>query len=269
MGIARNAANFFLIEGLQRPYAGSVLQLGRQDIYFGTDQLESWAQARNFPLGRKRPLTFSPYCHVPQTRCLDDICFFSHLGFDEIYSCDASNYEGVDYVFDLNQPAPPELANRFDLIFDGGTLEHVFHLPQSLDNIHQMLKVGGRVVHASPVSNYVDHGFYSFSPTLFCDYYTANHYRIEDAYIIAHTKDPMAESLMFPYVPEWVERLSFGGFTPEVFGKYTMFMLYIVSTKMADSTSGIIPTQGRYRRRWGGEAPLSNIAAQTLQAMLV
>ena len=60
------------------------------------------------------------------------------------------------------------------MIIDGGTMEHIFHIPNVLNNIYRMLRVGGRIIHISPSSNYVDHGFYSFSPTLFYDFYQTN-----------------------------------------------------------------------------------------------
>ena len=37
-----------------------------------------------------------------------------------------------------------------------------------------MLKPGGRVIHMNPASNYLEHGFYQFSPCLFYDYYGIN-----------------------------------------------------------------------------------------------
>jgi hypothetical protein len=37
-----------------------------------------------------------------------------------------------------------------------------------------MLKVGGRLIIMVPASNSIDHGFYSFSPTLFFDYFADN-----------------------------------------------------------------------------------------------
>jgi hypothetical protein len=253
MGMARLTARTFLIEGKARPFHGSILQLGKQDIYFGMNELNAWAAAQGFSLRSNGVVTLKNNRHFPNLECIDDVTFFNQIGFDEVRSCDASEYEGADYIVDLNQPSPENLTDRFDVIFDGGTCEHVFHLPQALANVHVMLKVGGRVIHGSPVSNYVDHGFYSFSPTLFYDYYTANHYQVECCYLQAHTRDFSAESAIFSYVPGSLDHLAFGGFTPQNFGKYDMFHLFFVARKLAQSTSGAIPIQGTYRRIWGSE----------------
>jgi hypothetical protein len=49
------------------------------------------------------------------------------LGF-EVSSVDASDYEGATIVHDLNIPIPRELVEQFDIVWDGGTLEHVLQL---------------------------------------------------------------------------------------------------------------------------------------------
>ncbi|MEL7114711.1 MAG: methyltransferase [Pseudomonadota bacterium] len=66
------------------------------------------------------------------------------LGFGEIESMDFSDYEGASILQDLNKPIPDHLEQQFDFIFDGGTIEHVFNVPQALENVFRMLKPGGR-----------------------------------------------------------------------------------------------------------------------------
>lgn len=80
---------------------------------------------------------------------------------------DASKYEGASVVQDLNQPVPDSLKERFDAIFDGGTLEHVFNIPAALKNCMEMTKVGGRFYMHTCANNLCGHGFYQFSPELF------------------------------------------------------------------------------------------------------
>lgn len=61
----------------------------------------------------------------------------------------------------------------------GHRLEHVFHLANALSSVVRMAKTGGRIIHISPMSNCADHGFYSFSPALFVDYYSINRLAIQ------------------------------------------------------------------------------------------
>ena len=86
------------------------------------------------------------------------------LGAKEVCSLDASNYEQATYVCDLNEPCPPHLNQKFSLVIDGGTLEHVFNLPQALKNCMAMVRVGGHFVQVTAANNFMGHGFWQFSP---------------------------------------------------------------------------------------------------------
>ena len=46
-------------------------------------------------------------------------------------------------------------------------MEHVFHSPHAMRHLTRMVKPGGRIIHTSHASNFIDQGFYSFSPTFF------------------------------------------------------------------------------------------------------
>jgi SAM-dependent methyltransferase len=56
---------------------------------------------------------------------------------------------------------------QFDLVFDGGTLEHVFSFTTALKNCMQMVKPTGRFVSVTVANNWCSQGFYQFSPELF------------------------------------------------------------------------------------------------------
>lgn len=112
---------------------------------------------------------------------IDAYDFFKLIGFGEIHAIDFDESDGADILFDLNQQTVPrELQRRFDYVLDGGTLEHVFNIAQAMQNVSGMVKDDGYVIHLSPVGGYIDHGFYSFSPTFFTDFYTQNGYRVEE-----------------------------------------------------------------------------------------
>ena len=99
------------------------------------------------------------------------------LGYGETLVIDASLFEEADFRWDLNDSIPPELWNSADLVIDPGTLEHVFDIKTFFANIAHLLKIGGLVFHFNPL-NLVDHGFFSPSPCLFHDVYTANGFEI-------------------------------------------------------------------------------------------
>lgn len=87
------------------------------------------------------------------------------LGAEEIISIDASGYENATIIHDMNEPAE-DLAEQFDLVIDGGSLEHIFNFPVAILNIMRMVRVGGQALICSPVNNLCGHGFYQFSPEL-------------------------------------------------------------------------------------------------------
>jgi hypothetical protein len=72
--------------------------------------------------------------------------FFRLLGAQRVDSIDASSIEGASLIHDLNTPIDDSLKERFSLIYDGGTLEHLFNLPQALRNCMEMLRLGGYFV---------------------------------------------------------------------------------------------------------------------------
>lgn len=92
---------------------------------------------------------------------------FAHLGAQAVDSLDASSYEASTIVHDLNVPLPDRLHGRYSVVFDGGTLEHVFNFPQALKNCMQAVQVGGHFLTITPANSLLGHGFYQFSPELY------------------------------------------------------------------------------------------------------
>jgi len=106
--------------------------------------------------------------------------FFSLLGASEISSLDVSAYEKASIIHDMNLPVPPDLRERFSVVHDGGTIEHVFNIPQALKNCMEMVRVGGHFTQVNVANNYMGHGFWQFSPELIFRAFSAdNGYQIE------------------------------------------------------------------------------------------
>lgn len=93
---------------------------------------------------------------------------FRAMGAEEIVSIDPSDYEGADVIHDMNVLVPPELCTRFDVVVDGGTMEHVFNPSSALANMLRMVRVGGSPITWSPANNSCGHGVYHFSPEFCC-----------------------------------------------------------------------------------------------------
>ncbi len=110
------------------------------------------------------------------------------LGFEDVESLDAFDDEQPTHVLDLNNPVPEEMKDCYDLVLDGGTMEHCFDVPQVLENTTRLLKVGGRVVHVSPVCGWANHGFFQFSPILYPAFYGKNGFDDMSATLVIRRK---------------------------------------------------------------------------------
>lgn len=104
--------------------------------------------------------------------------FFRSLGFAEVDALDISDYEGANILGDLNDPdLARKIGKRYDLVYDSGTIEHIFDIVGALRSIHALIDIGGAIVHATPTNGFTDHGFWQVSPDLFRAAYGSSGYR--------------------------------------------------------------------------------------------
>ena len=84
-------------------------------------------------------------------------------------SLDSSDRDGATIIADLNDSSfmNSDLEGRFDLVIDGGSLEHVANLPAAVQNYHSLLADGGLIFLCNPVNGYAGHGLYQFSPEFY------------------------------------------------------------------------------------------------------
>jgi len=254
MGIAPAEVKLLMREGKKEKYAGNVLTIGRQDVHVKTTgDLQKLANEMKFQLNNNTNISI-PSTKIKNINHLTDDFLFLSLGFDNIDSLDINDYEQCTIIHDLNVDVPEKLHNKYDLIFDGGSSEHIFNLPKVLENYTKMLKVGGRLIHLLPSSNNVDHGFYMFSPTLFWDYYSANNWEIKDSLFL---KVPLRcdQELwdIFSYTPGCLDSISsFCGFTKDSY--YNFFVV----KKTDKSIYNASVQQGRFLKIWRGASNSEN-----------
>jgi SAM-dependent methyltransferase len=253
MGFVRANTIPILKEHRRRPFTGSLLCLGQPDVYFDYESLRRMAMTAQVELDTSWPVRPSLNQHFASLGYMSGDTLFKTMGFETIQSLDCSDFEGAQIIHDLNRPElPPELHEAFDVIIDHGTIEHVFHIPNALQNLFRMLKTGGRLIHSSPTSNLVDHGFYMFSPTLFHDFYVTNRWEINNIYVVSMTPRQETEPFFYTeYEPGSFDSVSYGGLGAGMY--FTLSFL----TKTPESTGHLIPQQGVYKRdaRWMPQRP--------------
>jgi SAM-dependent methyltransferase len=163
------------------------------------------------------------------------------LGAKSIVAIDVSNYEGAQVVHDMNLPIPEKLASSFDVVLDGGTLEHIFNIPTALKNAARMVRPNGRFLSLTMANNFCGHGFYQFSPELFYRFFcAANGYEMESCI--------MWESVVssgFYRVPDPDEVGSRINLRSE-FGAYLM----VQARRLTDLPHEFLPQQSDYVKMW-------------------
>lgn len=182
MGVTSNCAEFLFYTLRHNVNYEHSVMLGRQQLYATEKELKG---------------IFPPANH-------DDIklmlsgkyaeSFFERLGAKQVDSLDFSEYEGASLIHDLNTPIPDRLKGKYTLLFDGGTLEHVFNFPVAIRNCMDLIKMGGHFISITPCNNHCGHGFYQFSPELFYSLFTKQHgFKIQMLYLAVELPDGKRE----------------------------------------------------------------------------
>lgn len=175
-----------------KPFEGPILTLGKQGIYGTLEQCRGAIASQGLephPLSSDVPTRTNvpAFSSGTMSGFTSDLAVFKMMCDQVPETLDVSDYEQADHIHDLNQPAPDHLIGRFGTIIDGGTLEHVFDVPQTLRNMKAMLRPGGRIIHINPMNNWSEHGFYQLSPTLYHDFYATNGFRMIECLIVGTT----------------------------------------------------------------------------------
>jgi len=253
MAITKEMAYRLMLQVKQHSLTGHVLQLGKQDIWVNYEELSEIAKRCSFERKYDEPPELVKSQFLDEKMVVSDSYFFKSLGFSQVSSLDASEFEAATFTHDLNKtPVPEKLRERFDVIYDLGTMEHIFHLPNVLNNIHCMLKVGGHIVHGSPCSNAFQHGFYMFSPCFYFDYYQANGYELIESTIVRYRVNWKKELTDCEILdcPPGSEQLALLSYIGSLDDRY--YGINVTVRKIERSTSGIVPQQGYYQTVWAG-----------------
>jgi len=173
--------------------------------------------------------------------------FLHKIGYPVMQSLDYSDFEGADYTHDLNKPIPAKLAGRFDVIIDGGTVEHVYDTPAALDNIYAMLAPGGVFISINGMTGWPGHGFYQFSPELAWRYWQdvrqCNVARCE-----ALSIDPNTAPVVVTDTGRGGSRFRGANLT----GRWYLYYVAVKPETPAAAKAGGAALQGDYQVRWQG-----------------
>jgi hypothetical protein len=148
-----------------------LLTLGRQGLHLGKYYINYMFNKYNFSH------LIDKYDHGISEPLLQGLEFLN------IDSLDNSPYEGASIIHNMNNPVP-KTNKRYNYIFDGGTIEHIFNIAQVCENIIDLLEVGGIFCSVTTNNNFSGHGIYQFSPEFFLSVFTPTYgMEIQELYL--------------------------------------------------------------------------------------
>lgn len=92
------------------------------------------------------------------------------LNIMEVTSYDIHPHEKANHICDFNKKIISK--KKYDFFFDGGSLQHIYNVPQALVNIINFTKINGIVLHSVVFNNFQGFGLYQFSPEIFFKIYS-------------------------------------------------------------------------------------------------
>lgn len=189
MGLFRRNLYLLALEHKKYPIRGDVLTLGQQSVRTTLKEAKALFEKEGVIL-KNLPQSFDTKNKIPEWEKTEYDNYancqtiLTLLGADKVYVADVSDYENPDIIMDFNVPVDNKYHNKFDIILDIGTLEHIFNIPRALENIKLMCKPGGTIILFAPASNAINHGFYQICPTLFRDYFALNGFENFNCFIL-------------------------------------------------------------------------------------
>lgn len=220
------------------------LTLGRQGVTFTAGDLRRAARDCGFVISPKK--VEACFKKEPMTALFAD-GFFAELGAEELVSVDRSSFEGATYLHDLNEPFPDSMHHSFEMVIDGGTLEHIFDYPSALRNSLQLVRNGGHFVTIAPANSMMGHGFYQISPELFFRVFSAsNGFQLVKLVLFSGTE----RRATFYEVTDPVN----AGCRVELAGSQPMYLAVIARRVMEQRLFETQPQQSDYVASWNSHS---------------
>ncbi len=178
--------------------------------------------------------------------------YFTSIGFNDYKSIDINGAYG-SLQFDLNKNILEtyNFNQKYDLVINNGTGEHVFNQYSLFLNFHNLTKVNGIMLNILPFIDWINHGFYNFNPIFFADLAASNNY---DIIKISLANRNGAElkleennfEILFEQIKPYKKNSKFGKVIDIAKNKIGKNILLVVMTKKLLSDDFKIPLQGKY-----------------------
>ncbi|MSN25196.1 MAG: hypothetical protein GJV46_04930 [Geobacter sp.] len=148
----------------------------------------------------------------------------------------AIDFGGTEKALKLDLNQPISLGREFDVVYNGGTAEHVFNVWQFFKTVHDHTTGGGLMIHGAPFTGWLDHGFFNFNPTFYWDLAAANGYIVQQFLYTEVTPLKLVQILRREQLAEMAKAGLVG----------TNSNIYVVFKKPDENRPFITPQQGYY-----------------------
>ena len=243
MGLDINGTRFLLYAKNSGVDFSKSAMIGRQRLHLSPDELKK--NLTEFGFAQKKEAIRAIF-DAHDGYCEELLIF---LGADTTDSFDNSSYEGATHVHDMNNNIPDKFKERYSMVLDGGSLEHIFNFPVAIKNCMEMVMVGGYYLAITPVNNLAGHGFYQFSPELYFSVFTKQNGYETPAVIAYETRKRKWYSVASP--------LSVRGRVPLV-NKNPTYLLVIAKRIGKTDIFKSAPQQSDYSAKWAENETLLN-----------
>jgi hypothetical protein len=163
--------------------SGSILTIGVQDVMFSHKSAEDFFTKEGFKFTAiaeservyrksKAQAVYEAVFGVKDPMHMHDL--FKMLGFSDVASLDAFDADSPTILHDMNKPIPEQYKNKYDVVFDIGSMEHVFDIKQFVQNCVEMVKESGTLVIYDALLGWHNECFYNFQTPFFFDVFKAN-----------------------------------------------------------------------------------------------
>ncbi len=170
---------------LQKRYglSGRMLTIGVQDVMFTHESAEAFFKEVNYrftpiePRERtyrksKAQTLYEGIFNVKNPMHMHDL--FRMLNFSEAESLDAFDADNPTVLHDKNKTIPDRYKKRYDVVFDIGSMEHVFDIRSFVQNCVEMVKDDGTLIIYDALLGWHNECFYNFETPFFFDVFKAN-----------------------------------------------------------------------------------------------
>lgn len=192
MAIDHTLLRMFMKMQQRHGMAGKLLTIGVQDVMFSHEDAEEFFRKENYkftPIPKeertyrksKAQTIYESIFNVENPMHMHDL--FRMMNFTEVASLDAFDADKPTILHDMNKPIPEQYVGRYDVVFDIGSMEHVFDVKSFVANCIALTREGGTLVIYDALMGWHNECFYNFQTPFFFDVFRANGFEDISVYL--------------------------------------------------------------------------------------